>query len=237
MDQDALMELADSIKAQGIIQPIIARRLGGKYEIIAGERRWRAAKIAKLTEVPVIVKEIDNHTVLAFSLIENIQREDLNPIEEAVAFARFSEEFSMTHLDIAKMIGRSRAAVSNAIRLLSLSDSVKVLLKERMLDMGHARALLTLELEEQQLLAERIIEKTLTVRETEKLARTMKLPRTRKKKSVVNDDRSRCWANELTKKLSSKVTINLNNSGSGTVVIHVDSPDEIDWFVKHIRVD
>ena len=145
MDPDKLSELAESIKAQGVIQPIVVRDIGGKrYEIIAGERRWRASQQAGLTEIPVVVREVDDRTVVAMALIENIQREDLNPLEEAQALQRLIDEFDLTHAQAAEAVGRSRAAVSNLLRLLELPPAIRVLLETRALEMGHARALLTL---------------------------------------------------------------------------------------------
>lgn len=235
----ALNELADSIKTQGIIQPLIARKINhSQYEIIAGERRWRAAGMAGLTYVPVIIREIADNVALAFALIENIQRENLNPIEEAEAFSRFKEEFSMTHAEIANMIGRSRAAVTNTMRLLSLTDPVRKLLTEGELDMGHARAILSIEPEQQWALAEKIIAKQLTVREAEKLANAIKFPKTHKTtKLITYEDKYHDWSVMLSEKLAAKVSVKLNDQGSGKIIIHVDSPDEIDRLIKRIRID
>jgi ParB family chromosome partitioning protein len=239
IDEFSLIELADSIKTQGIIQPLVVRKIEhNQYEIIAGERRWRAAKIAGFLEVPSIVRDITDNVALAFALIENIQRENLNPIEEAEAFSRFKEEFSMTHADIAQMIGRSRASITNTTRLLSLSNQVRTWLQEKKLDMGHARALLTLQPEKQLSLAQKIIEKQLTVRETEKLANALKLPR--KKNDTLKENyhaKYMYWTNTLSEKFCSVVSVKLNKEGAGKIIIDINSPDEIDWIINHIRVD
>lgn len=239
IDDAVLLELAESIKSQGIIQPLIVRPREGRYEIIAGERRWRAAKLAGLAEVPCVVREVDDNTTLAFALIENIQRENLNPIEEAEAFERFQKDFSMTHSDIAEMVGKSRTTISNALRLLALCEPVKLLLMQGRLEMGHARALLTLSDEEQLLLANQIVNSGLSVREAEKLVQATKLPQRRPEEVVVAnkfDDQCSRWASELCEVFSSKVTVTFNRQGSGRVVIHVDSPDEIEWLLEHISI-
>lgn len=235
----SLLELADSIKAQGIIQPLIVRPVEtNRYEIIAGERRWRAAKKAELTEVPVIIRNVEDNTALAFALIENIQREDLNPIEEAHAFSRLRDEFSMSHAAIAETVGRSRVAVTNILRLLLLEETVKAWLQAGKLDMGHARALLTLEPDQQLLLARKIIENGLTVRDAEKLVGQIQSPkkagRGRVDGSGYDTDR---WIKALSEKFSSKVDVKLNSNGVGKIVIHIDSPDEIDWLIDHIKVE
>ena len=184
MDSSKLDELADSIRAQGVIQPILARRLpAGNYEIVAGERRWRASQLAGLAEVPVVVRELEDRTVVAMALIENIQREDLNPLEEAQALSRLIEEFSLTHAEAAQAVGRSRAAVSNLLRLIDLPEGVRALLIERRLEMGHARALLTLAPELATRLAEEAAEQGWSVREVEHRAQQFaagKVPGSRK---------------------------------------------------------
>lgn len=172
MTQQALIELADSIKQQGIIQPIVARKLAGdKFEIIAGERRWRASKLAGLKQVPVIVHEVDDKTSLAMALVENIQREDLNPIEEARALARLIAEFDLTHQQAAEIVAKSRASVSNLLRLMTLVTDVQLMLERGDIEMGHARALLAVDKTNQTLLARQVVDKHLTVRETEALVR------------------------------------------------------------------
>jgi len=238
--EEELFDLSESIREHGIIQPLIVRRVEeGRYEIIAGERRWRAARLAGLETAPAIVRDIEDNIALAFALIENIQRQDLNPLEEAVAFARFKDEFAMTHADIAKMVGRSRTSVTNTMRLLSLCDPVKQLLTEGRVEMGHARALLTLDAEQQTSLAHKIVMGQLTVRQAEKLADALKFPSeisSDGKNRVLNDEQQSLWCEELAKKLSARVTIKLNNKGAGKVVIHVESPEEFAWLIEHIDV-
>lgn len=233
-DETVLNELADSIKTQGIIQPIIVRKTGSnRYEIIAGERRWRAAQIAGMSHIPAIVRRIEDNVAFAFSIIENIQRQDLNPIEEALAFSRFCDEFSMTHEEISKMVGRSRAYVSNTLRLLMLEPEVIDLVQENKIDMGHARALLALNSEEQIQTASMIIDKGLSVRETEKIIKKINVERqTKKNGSEVSgyQDQSQRWANELSKLFATHVSVNLNNHGIGNIVIKVNSPEEVEWI-------
>jgi ParB family chromosome partitioning protein len=242
INDETLSELAASIKSQGVIQPIVVRRAGEQFEIIAGERRWRAAKLAELTHVPAVVRHVADNIALAFALIENIQREDLNPIEEAMAYERFYQEFQMNHSDIADMVGKSRSSVSNAIRLLSLSEPVKKLVEEGALEMGHARALLSLTPEEQAGLAEKIVAENLTVREAEKRVQLMKQPKggeghLQKEPQKFNyADKYHYWSSELSKKFSSEVSIKLNNDGKGKVIIHVESPDDVDWLIDHINI-
>ncbi len=238
-DDDTLNELADSIKLQGIIQPLIVRKIAfSKYEIIAGERRWRAATIAGLTHVPAIVRDIEDNLALAFSLIENIQRENLNPVEEAVAFSKFRDEFSMTHDEIAQMLGRSRASVTNTLRLLSLEARVMKMLADRKLDVGHARALLTLEPEEQYRVALIIVKKQLNVRSAEKLANSFK-PQTDQPNDIKIDYHEKCvdWTRELTTKFSTEVSVKLNPQGKGIITIHVNSIDEIERLISHGRFE
>jgi len=236
-DEAVLHELADSIKVQGIIQPLIVRKIEeDKYEIIAGERRWRAAKIAGLTHVPVIVKDIGDNIALAFSLIENIQRENLNPVEEAISFSRFREDFQMTHEDIAHMIGRSRASITNTLRLLTLEPRVMKMLEKGEIDMGHARALLTLDLEQQYHAACIILEKQLNVRGAEDLANAFKYGSNKKNDDELSMHHKSCdhWTRELSLKFSTKVAVKVNTKGKGKVIIHVNSPDEIDRLIGRV---
>lgn len=234
-DDANLNELADSIKAQGVIQPLIVRRIADKFEIIAGERRWRAAKIAGLICVPAIIRNIDDTTALAFSLIENIQRENLNPIEEAVAFSRLREEFKITHEQLAGMLGRSRTSITNSLRLLTLQPRVRCMLEERKIDMGHARALLTLESERQYQVACLIVEKQLNVREAEELANKLKVQGEEKTTpSQKYHEQCKNWSHQLSEKFTTNVVVKVNNQGKGKVVIEVNSTDEIDWLVKFI---
>jgi ParB family transcriptional regulator, chromosome partitioning protein len=234
IDDAILNELADSIKVQGIIQPLIVRKKSyGKYEIIAGERRWRAATIVGLTHVPAIVRDIEDNVALAFSLIENIQRENLNPVEEAVAFSKFSDAFSMTHDDIAHMLGRSRVSVTNTLRLLSLESRVMQMLGERKIDMGHARALLTLDPEQQYRVALIIVEKQLNVRAAEELANSLKFQKDRPSDIKTNYYHEKCenWTRELSSKFSTKVSVKLTMQGKGTITIHVNSADEVERLI------
>jgi ParB family chromosome partitioning protein len=244
MRKDTLEDLADSIKAQGIVQPIVARALsktgsnGQRYEIIAGERRWRAAQLAGLAEVPVIIRDIDNHAAIAMSLIENIQREDLNPLEEAGALQRLINEFDITHQEAADAVGRSRASVSNLLRLLDLSDKVKTMLESRQLEMGHARALLSLTDKTTQYQAAReVARKGLSVRETEQLVRrylTGGEAKTKPGANAPNADIRRLEV-DISEKLGAKVKIDHSKKGSGKLVINYNSLDELDGILKHIR--
>lgn len=238
ISDDSLMDLASSIKAQGIIQPLIVRNVGGdRYEIIAGERRWRAAKIAGLSNVPAIIRNVTDETALAFALIENIQRESLNPIDEAVSLVRLKDEFSMTHEEIAEKVGRSRSAVTNLMRLLSLHQDVQEWLRANEIEMGHARALLSLDAQMQLKVAQSVIEKGMSVRDTEKLVQSIiKSPHhtnesTPSKFDVKIDD----WTKVLSEKLSSNVKIHLNAKGEGRITISVQSPEEIEWLIDAIK--
>ena len=236
MDDASLQELATSIKSQGIILPLLVRKIDAeKFEIIAGERRWRAAMIAGLKTVPAIIRDIPDQTACAFALIENIQRESLNAIDEAVAFERLISEFFLTHEEIAERVGRSRSTVTNLIRLLGLDEEVKELLRTRKIEMGHARALLVIDESKQRELAQQILIKNLSVRETEKLVQKIKLPSV----PVVGENTYKKyitqWQNDLAKKLSTSVKIQLNNKGEGRVIISVRSSEEIDWLIKNIK--
>jgi len=241
--QDTLEDLASSIKAQGVVQPIVARPITGKgtqkYEIVAGERRWRAAQMAGLEAIPAVVKDIPDEAAIAMALIENIQREDLNPLEEARALDRLIREFDLTHAEAAQAVGRSRAAVSNLLRLQELSDKVKPMLETRQLEMGHARALLAISNAVQQLDAARqVIRKGLSVRETERLVRGM-LDKAGGKKTPRptepgNADIRRLEI-EVSEKLGAKVAVNHSKKGSGKVVISYNSLDELDGILKHIK--
>ena len=243
MRQDTLEDLANSIKAQGVVQPIVARpietRGERRYEIIAGERRWRAAQLAGLGEVPAVVREIPDEAAIAMALIENIQRENLNPLEEARALDRLIREFDLTHAEAAEAVGRSRAAVSNLLRLRDLADKVKSMLETRELEMGHARALLGISDSVQQLDAARqVVRKGLSVRETERLVRRM-LDKAGKKtapKSAESGNADiRRLEIEVSEKIGAKVRVQHTRKGSGKVVISYNSLDELDGILKHIR--
>lgn len=236
-DESILDELANSIKVQGIIQPLIVRKIAEeRYEIIAGERRWRAAKKAGLTYVPVIVRNIDDNVALAFSLIENIQRENLNPIEEALALNRFREDFQMTHEDMAQMIGRSRVSITNSLRLLSLESRVIEMLSEGKIDMGHARSLLKLSQEQQYQVACIVIDKQLNVRDTEALANRLKSSsdegHNKTISSAIPHDKCEEWSTYLSKQFTTNVSVKVNTEGKGKVIIEVNSASEVDWLIK-----
>ena len=231
-NQDTLKELADSIKAQGIIQPILVRMISNnQYEIIAGERRWQAAKIANLKEVPVIVKDISDSTALAMALIENIQREDLNVIEEARGIRRLIDEFNITHEEAAEAVGKSRTTVSNILRLLNLCEHAQKALETKKIEMGHARAILSLSFIDQTKMCQKIINQQLTVREVEKAVskgETKKIP---SKQSKDNDIRR--LENELSEKLGIVVSINHKSSGRGSINLKYSSLDELDKIIAN----
>ncbi len=235
-EPDALQQLADSIRVQGILQPVVVRRVGDGYELIAGERRWRAAQIAELQEIPAIVKDMPDENVAAVALIENIQRENLNPLEQANAIHRLIEEFGLTHQQAAEAIGRSRTAVTNLLRLLELSDKVKPLVQQGQLDMGHARAILTLAPERQFEIARQAAEKGLSVRETEALARkaqtaepAAKKPQKNKQPDIVNLER------ELSDQIGAQVEIHHRNAGSGKLIINYKSTEEFDGILQRLK--
>ena len=235
MDAAALQELADSIRVQGLMQPILVRELeAGGFEIIAGERRWRAAQLANLTEVPVLVREVADDAVAAMALIENIQREDLNPLEEATGIKRLIDEFGMTHLSAAAAVGRSRTAVSNLLRLLNLGKSTQAMLMDGSLDMGHARALLPLSAHQQSEAAHEIVRRGLSVREAEALAARLLKPKTPASASKPDRDVMRL-VEELADKLGAAVNLRANKKGRGTLSIHFASLDQLDGILKRIR--
>ncbi|MGB5687863.1 MAG: ParB/RepB/Spo0J family partition protein [Woeseiaceae bacterium] len=243
MRQDSLEDLASSIKAQGVVQPIVARPIASKggeqrYEIVAGERRWRAAQIAGLREIPAVIRDIPDESAIAMALIENIQRENLNPLEEARALDRLIREFDLTHAEAAQAVGRSRASVSNLLRLQELSDKVKPLLEDRQLEMGHARALLGIANATQQYDAARqVVSKGLSVRETERLVKHMLeggKPKPAKAAPTKNADIRRLEI-EVSEKLGAKVSVDHTSKGSGKLVISYNSLDELDGILKHIK--
>ncbi len=236
IDPVTLQELADSIKAQGLVQPVVVRYLReGGYELIAGERRWRAAQLAGLTEIPAVVREIPDQAAAAMSLIENIQREDLNVLEEAQALRRLIDEFGLTHQQTAEAVGRSRAAVSNLLRLLELTPEVKQMLENRQLEMGHARALLSLNIEQLQLLAaQKVVKRQLSVRETERLVKRLLEGNDVKEPPPRSADVCKL-ENELAEQLGAQVHIRYNRHGKGKMVIEYNSLDELDGILNHIR--
>jgi len=235
MDPAALQELADSIKAQGILQPIVVREIGEqRYEIVAGERRWRAAQLAQLDKVPALIRDFSDEAAIALALIENIQREDLNPLEEALAMQRFAEEFKLTHLEIADAVGKSRAAVSNLMRLLALNEEVKRSLAHGDLDMGHARALLALPDARQAAAARQIIDKGMTVRQAESLVRQLLAEKPEPGSRAV-DPNVRQLQDKLSDQLGAVVKIDCNAKGKGRLVISYNSLDELDGILAHIQ--
>ena len=231
MDQESLGQLSESIKAQGIMQPILVRRLAqGNYEIIAGERRWRAAKLAGLTEVTVLVREVADEAALAMSLIENIQRENLNPLEEATGIQRLIDEFQMTHQAASEAVGRSRSAVTNLLRLLNLSKAAQELLMQNHIDMGHARALLALSHAKQSEIAHEVVAKQLSVRETERLVQRLQNP---VEKVQPKPDRDVIRLQEdLSDKLGTKVVFKSGKKGSGKMIIEYSSFDQLDSIIN-----
>jgi ParB family chromosome partitioning protein len=241
MGEESLKELAASIKAQGIMQPILARELvNGDYEIIAGERRWRAAQLAGLTQVPVLLRKVPDNAALAMALIENIQREDLNPLEEAIGIQRLIDEFQMTHQAAADAVGRSRSAASNLLRLLKLPQVVQDMLLEGAIDMGHARALISLDSAEQVLLANKIILQGLSVRETEKLVQQQSEPAQDKQannaKPEKNVDRDTLkLQEEMSEHLGSRVEIKPNKKGGGKLIIEYSSNEHLEEFLGELR--
>jgi ParB family chromosome partitioning protein len=234
MSAEALEELASSIEAQGVIQPIVVRTIGSqRYEIIAGERRWRAAQQIHLHEIPCIIKNVADEAAVAIALIENIQREDLNAMEEAVALQRLLQEFELTHQQVADAVGKSRTAISNLLRLNGLTEEVKRLLEHGDIDMGHARALLALEGDQQIDLARSVAAKGLTVRDTEKLVKKYLTPPSDTKLTVADPDVTRL-EQHLSERLSAGVKIQSNKKGQGKLVISYASLDELEQIVKHI---
>ncbi|MGD8430193.1 MAG: ParB/RepB/Spo0J family partition protein [Ectothiorhodospiraceae bacterium] len=235
-DPGALQELADSIRAQGVVQPIVARpQPGGRFEIVAGERRWRAAQLAGLEEIPALVREIPDETAVAVALIENIQREDLNPLEEASALKRLTGEFGMTHQAVADAVGRSRVSVSNLLRLLELAPEVKELISARQLEMGHARALLSLEGAQQIEAARLVVKRGLSVRETEALVRRILEGRDQPRKKPEPDPNIRRLQDDLASRLGATVQIDHGRTGKGKLVIQYNDLDELDGILEHIR--
>ena len=235
MDDAALQTLADSIKTQGIMQPILVREISpDKFEIIAGERRWRASQMAGLQQVPVLVRVIADESALAMALIENIQRENLNPLEEAQGIKRLIDEFSMTHEKAADAVGRSRVAVSNLLRLLSLSSPVQDLLMHNKLDMGHARALIGLDAAQQVMLANKIVQQDLSVREVENLVKNVSADAKPKQQKISMNRDVLALQNTLSEKIGAVVSISAKTSGAGTLKISYSSLDQLDDIIAKI---
>ncbi|MGB5063344.1 MAG: ParB/RepB/Spo0J family partition protein, partial [Candidatus Competibacter sp.] len=235
--EDTLRDLAESIRAQGVVQPVLVRPLGeDRYELIAGERRWRAAQLAGLREVPAVIREVPDQAAIAMALIENIQREDLNPLEEAAALQRLAAEFALTHQQAAEAVGRSRAAVSNLLRLLELTEEVQQLVRERKLDMGHARALLPLSPPLQREAAHQVLLRGLSARETEDLVRRLRQPATASSPPPKPSDPDlRQLQDRLSERLGARVQVRHGASGKGRLVIHYNSLDELDGIITRVK--
>ncbi len=237
-EPNALQELADSIRAQGVVQPIVVRPLKdspGRYELIAGERRWRASQLAERHTIPAVIRDVNDQAAMAIGLIENIQRQELNPMEEAMALHRLVEEFSLTHQEASDAVGRSRAAVSNLLRLLSLQQDVKAMLEKGELEMGHARALLALEGAKQIQAARQVAGKGLSVRECEELVRRLLKPETHHAAAEMVDKDTRRLQDEISEKLGAKVEFQHSNKGKGKLVIHYNNLEELDGILDHIK--
>jgi len=237
MNPEALEELANSIRAQGVVQPIVVRPIGGgRYEIIAGERRWRATQLAGLHDIPAVIRDVPDQAAMAMALIENIQREELNPMEEAQALHRLIEEFGLTHQQTADAVGRSRASVSNLLRLLGLNEDVKRLLENGDIEMGHARALLALGGEQQSAVARSVAAKGLSVRETERLVkRTLEGPKAGGEKARRVDPDINRLEQELGERIGARVAIQHGAKGKGKLTITYNSLDELDGILEHIK--
>ncbi|MGB2247106.1 MAG: ParB/RepB/Spo0J family partition protein [Alcanivorax sediminis] len=236
MSPDALEELAESIRAQGVMQPIVVRPLGEKrYEIIAGERRWRAAKMAELDTIPAVIREVPDEAAIAMALIENIQRENLNPMEEAIALGRLKEEFGLTHQQVADAVGKSRAMVTNLLRLMGLESDVKKLLEHGDLEMGHARALLALEGNKQIEAARTVVAKGLSVRQTEELVRDFEKAKPAKQAAPKEDPNVKALVNDLSERLGAPVQLQSGQGGKGKLVISYNNLDELDGILAHIN--
>ena len=236
-EPEALEELANSIRSQGVVQPIVVRPDGEHFELVAGERRWRAAQLAGLQKIPAVVRELDSRSTAAIALIENIQREDLNPLEEAQAFLRLIEEFDLTHQQVADSVGRSRAAVSNLLRLLDLADPVKEQVNKGLLDMGHARALLALIRHDQIEIARVVINRGLSVRETEALVKkTLAAEPAAKPKAGKQDPDVKRLETEISEKLGAGVKIKAGKKGSGQLIISFHSGAELDGILEYFSL-
>ncbi len=241
MHAESLEELADSIRAQGVVQPIVVRPVGqDQYEIIAGERRWRAAQLAGLHEVPAVIRKVPDQAAMAMALIENIQREDLNPMEEALALQRLINEFDLTHQMVAEAVGRSRAAVTNLLRLFDLNEDVKALVERGDLEMGHARALLGLQGVPQSEAARQVVARGLSVRETERLVRRLQQDpergaEGRRQRARAEDPDIRRLQEELSGRLGARVRFQHQASGKGRLVIHYGSLEELEGILARIK--
>jgi len=235
-DTEKLEQLAASIRSQGVVQPVVVRETKpGQYELIAGERRWRAAQMAAIDSIPAVVRDVPDEATIAMALIENIQREDLNPLEEAAALRRLIDEFQMTHQQAADAVGRSRASVSNLLRLVDLMQEVKDMVDSRLIEMGHARALLSLDESLQVKAAREVVNKQLSVRETEALVRRLQQPEP--KPSAKPDPDIQRLQNRLEESLCAQVKIQHKSSGKGKLVISYNNADELEGILDHIRLN
>lgn len=235
MDPSSLDELAQSIKAQGVMQPIVVRLIAtNQYEIIAGERRWRASKLAGLATIPALVRNVSDEAAIAMALIENIQREDLNPVEEAIALQRLQKEFELTQQEVANAVGKSRASIANLLRLIGLPDEIKTLLAHGDLEMGHARALLGLPADQQVEAARQVVAKAFTVRQTEALVRNMQTPKPTKEIPALDPDVKRL-EQKLAERLGTQVQIKHGQKGKGQLVIRYGTLEELQGVLAHIR--
>ncbi|SOB77350.1 chromosome partitioning protein, ParB family [Marinobacter sp. LV10R510-11A] len=238
MDPAALQELADSIRQQGVMQPVVIRPIAeGRYELIAGERRWRATQMAELDSIPAIIRDVPDETAIAMALIENIQRENLNPIEEAFALQRLQEEFGLTQAQVAEAVGKSRTTITNLLRLIGLTEDVRLMLEHGDLEMGHGRAMLTLSPEQQMQVAKQVVAKSLSVRQTEALVRRVQQETANGKpaKAGAIDPNIRALQDDLAERLGAKVSIAHGQRGKGKLVIEYSSLDELDGILGHIR--
>jgi ParB family chromosome partitioning protein len=236
MHQEALEELAESIKVQGVMQPIVIRPIGGdKYEIIAGERRWRATQLAGLDRIPAVIRHVNDEAAIAMALIENIQREDLNPIEEAVALKRLQDEFELTHQQVADAVGKSRTSVTNLLRLIALDNEVKRLLEHGDIEMGHARAVLSLEPLQQREAAQHIVGKALSVRQTEALVRRLQEEKKQSKPTLGSTPDLQKLEEGLAEKIGVPVVIQHSAKGKGRLILKYNNLDELDGILAHMN--
>jgi len=238
MDPAGLQELADSIRQQGVMQPVVVRPIAeGRYELIAGERRWRATQLAELDRIPAIIRDVPDEAAIAMALIENIQRENLNPIEEAFALQRLQDEFELTQAQVAEAVGKSRTTITNLLRLISLTEDVRVMLEHGDLEMGHGRAMLTLPPEQQVHVARQVVGKSLSVRQTEALVRRIQQekPAAEAEASKAQDPNIRALQDDLSDRLGARVSIVHGKRGKGKLVIEYTSLDELDGILGHIR--
>lgn len=238
MDQAALQELADSIRQQGVMQPVVLRPLGeGRYELIAGERRWRATQLAELDRIPAIIRDVPDEAAIAMALIENIQRENLNPIEEAFALQRLQDEFGLTQAQVAEAVGKSRTTITNLLRLIGLAEDVRTMLEHGDLEMGHGRAMLTLPPEQQAQVARQVVSRSLSVRQTEALVRKIQQesPSSKNSRKGEIDPNIRALQDDLADRLGARVQIDHGQRGKGKLVIEYSSLDELDGILGHIK--